>query len=159
MKKKISIYFFINICLFFQIGCFMKYNIFLYKKFGFIKIDIIAVDDDINYGIRLPVDIIISKNADQVLELTPDEWFAHPKRYALMDDELYQLAVHKGYKRSIEISVTSDIKKIIIYADYDRNDDFESQRIILPVENCYYGVLIGKYKIRLIKKTLTGCFW
>jgi len=146
--KNNPLYLFIILYLVCNTGCFVKYHIFP-SIFGFITIEIIVPNEQINDGIILPVDIIIVKNTDQILELSPDDWFVSSERETLTDNELYRLAVKNGDSQRLKIKIKPDIERLIIYADYDIKNDFNSQRVIFPVEKFryYYSVFVGKYKI------------
>ena len=107
-----------------------------------------SADPQINEDVLLPVDVIVTKDSSMnaVIEIGPEDWFGHQTREVLIHSELYPLAISGGDKREKKVVVEKDISRIIIYADYENNNNREDQQLII---NCSEGK--RKYKI-LIKE-------
>lgn len=110
-----------------------------------------SADPQINENVLLPVDVIVTKDSsmNKVIEIGPEDWFGHQAREVLVYNELFPLAISGGDEREKKIVVEKDISRIIIYADYENNNNREDQQLII---NCSEDK--RNYKILIKENTL-----
>jgi len=109
-------------------GCILRWPFTI----GSLPIFFVADNNNINENLLIPVDIIVVENSDPVLEIGPENWFMHQKRDALLKDkEIYRLTLSSWEQRKISIIPGSDVKKIVIYADYEKIFDRNGQQIVI----------------------------
>jgi len=127
-------------------------NGFRPQKIWPISITLIA-DKHINNNDLLPVDIIVVKASDTILEIGPENWFGDPKRDTLLEGEIYKLAIGNSQKRCIKIKVNPDIEKLIIFSDYTDLTDREGQQIVIDPEKwqLHYYIHLRDRKMELAK--------
>jgi hypothetical protein len=86
----------------------------------------------INGGLLLPVDIIVVNDStgNEIVKTDPDKWFVSDKRKTLVrGKEIFQLAIKGGeFRKDTQIHINEHIKKIIIYANYNKQSSRESQQ-------------------------------
>jgi len=117
----------------------------------------VAADVNVNDGVLLPLDILFVENdkADAALAVGPDKWFGEDLRERLTNDEIRRLAIRSGDRKDVQISYPDSVKKIIIFADYENNNDRFGQQLLITPDNFKfknsYHVNIHGNRMELVK--------
>jgi len=132
-----------------MMGCLMNYKLKPTRITLFIE-----SGPHINNDVLLPLDIIAvdASFSDLILDIGPEAWFGHSARGRLVKNELRRFAISSGETRKIEVNVNKKIKRIIIYADYEKVIDRRGQQVIIEPKRWRfnYTVRIGFNEMELL---------
>ncbi len=109
----------------------------------------------INSEVLLPVDVIVTPDPvmKDIVRIGPEDWFGHQTREALLDDELYPLAIAGGGERTKKVVLGEDISKVIIYADFEDTIEREDQQLLINCDDKKkeYDILIRQNTLEIKK--------
>ncbi len=100
----------------------------------------LTADRHINDGVRLPVDIIAVEGSGEasfmgsVMKIGPEAWFGHSKRDQLSRRDYVPLAISGGETREETLKLNEEIKRVIVYADFENNKERDTQQVIIIPE-------------------------
>jgi len=129
-------------------GCFFRPI-----NLGAIPIVFVSENNTINENVLIPIDVIVTENSDAILEIGPENWFAHPKRDSLLNNELYRMTISGWDTHKLWLKPDSFIRKIIIFADYENLHDRDGQQLVLfpKMMDFTYTIKITSNGMELIK--------
>ena len=116
---------------------------------GFSDVTIMLESEgSINEGVLLPVDILVANDglASSALGIGPDDWFGAELRDRLTNEEVQRLAIRGGTTRNVKVSIPEDVRRVIIFADYENNNERFGQQIVITPEKLNF---FPKYRVRI----------
>jgi len=137
-------------------GCSIKQKV---KKMLRVTTVVVSLEpvENVNDGVLLPVDIIAGDEqlASMVLGIGPDAWFVDPLRDRLSGEQIHKLAVSGEKVREISVNLSENTQRIIIYVDYDRNNERMGQQVVINPESIgfskTYNIRLGETKMEMLQ--------